>query len=214
MNGITYREDFGCWWPDYDHKPETCFMLVNRDRVDSRVATSLCKKKEICIQAGGHAGFWAMELSKSFQQVLTFEPEPALFECMSRNLKLLGEREGRPYERRILARRLALGDTIGEVMMRPHVSAGSWSVVPEGTVPVGQITVDSLGLDRCDAIFLDVEGYEVPALMGAAFTIQRFRPVIHVEMLVRSPDAIRAHLAGLGYRRHAKMHKDEVYVPR
>lgn len=208
--GIRFREDFGCWWPDYDHKPETCFMLVNRDCVDSRIATSLCRRVDVCVQAGGHAGFWPLELSRSFKNVRTFEPEPALFECLARNMAAWpkGTRD------RVIAERKAIGSFIGEVSMRPHCSAGSWSVTADGTVLVPQVTIDSLNLGRCDAIFLDIEGYEVEALKGAGRTIEKFRPILHVEMLERSADGIREHLARLKYRKHVRIHKDEIYVPR
>jgi len=216
VNGITFREDFGCWWPDYDHAPEKCFALVKRNLSDCRVATSLCKKRGVCVQAGGHAGFWPMELSKYFVDVRTLEPEPALFECMVRNLGLPDSKMGRSPRTHdgITVRRAALGAEVGQVMMRPHCSAGSWSVADDGTIPVEQVTIDSLNLSACDAIFLDVEGYERESLRGALLTIMKFKPVLHVEMLPRSADMIRAYVQSLGYARHSRVHKDEIFVPR
>jgi hypothetical protein len=46
-------------------------------------------------------------------------------------------------------------------------------------VPV--ITIDSLGLNACSLILLDVEGHELEVLQGAANTINQFHPGIIVE---------------------------------
>jgi len=205
MSGITYRKDFGYWWPDYDHKPEVCYGLVTRNKADIQFGIKLCKQRDRVIQAGGHAGLWAIELAKTFKNVHTFEPEPALFECMRRNI------DGTA----IHAWKLALGDTVGDVMLRPHVSAGSWSVQEDGTVPVKQVTIDSLGFTTLNLLILDIEGYEPQALRGAAQTIAKCRPVIHVEMLNRpTTEVTRTVLNEFGYMMVRKIHKDEIYVPR
>jgi hypothetical protein len=48
-----------------------------------------------------------------------------------------------------------------------------------GTVPT--ITIDSLALEACNLLCLDIEGMEIEAMTGAVETIKRFRPVIHLE---------------------------------
>ena len=48
-------------------------------------------------------------------------------------------------------------------------------------VPLATITVDSLDLDRCDLIKIDVEGMELDVLLGAVGTIRRCRPVVYFE---------------------------------
>lgn len=203
MQGISYREDFGAWWPDYDHSPEKCFQFVQQGLRDMDIAIGLCRKKEVCVQAGGHAGFWPKRLAKSFGMVFTFECEPILFECLKRNCWGIDN---------ITRSSLALGDRIGQAKMRPHVSAGGWRIDPEGTFPVDVITIDDLGLSDCDAIFLDIEGYEVEALCGAKATIDNFRPVLHVEELPRSREAIQRHMKKIGYREQARVHGDCIYV--
>jgi hypothetical protein len=87
-------------------------------------------------------------------------------------------------------------------------------VDPRGTFPVHQVTIDSLDLRECDAIFLDVEGYEVSALRGASETIARTRPVLMVEILPRSAEAITAHMAQIDYVRCGRVHGDFIYAPR
>lgn len=204
VSGFSFRKDFGCWWPDYDHKPEVAFALLKRDVSDMQEAVGLCKHRNQVIQAGGNIGLWPLALAKTFHSVHTFEPEPILFECLSRNI------EGAA----IKAWPMALGDFVGEVKLRRSVSAGTGRIDPEGTVPVKQTTIDTLGLTKVSAIFLDIEGYEAAALRGAKQTIARCRPIIHVEMLPRSAQEIHGVLKDYDYIRVRRVHKDEVYVPR
>jgi FkbM family methyltransferase len=47
------------------------------------------------------------------------------------------------------------------------------------TVPLA--TIDSLGLQRCDFMKIDVEGMELDVLQGAKSTVERFRPRLYIE---------------------------------
>lgn len=203
---ITFRPAFDAWWPDYDHAPETCFKFVKRGLPDCDIAARLCRHRRVCVQAGAHAGFWPRRLAGQFRKVYAFEPEPALFECARRNLRRwrVGNVDLRPH---------ALSSREGPAMMVPHRSAGSWTLDAAGSVPVTAITIDSLGLHACDAIYLDIEGHETEALTGAAKTIERFRPMIHLEELPDSAAAIEIHMAALGYVRTAAVHKDVIFRP-
>lgn len=46
---------------------------------------------------------------------------------------------------------------------------------------VKQLTIDSLGLGRCNMIKIDVEGMESNVIAGAQNTIRQFRPVLFLE---------------------------------
>jgi len=69
---------------------------------------------------------------------------------------------------------------------------------------------ETLGLPRLDVLKSDVEGHEAPVLAGAAGTLARFRPAVHLEVardrLLRagsSPEAIWAMLSELGHAAQA-----------
>lgn len=204
---ISFREDFGMFWPNYDHKPEACYSRVTkrvRD-LDVMIKRLPSERRRTVIQAGGHAGVWPKYLARVFKKVYTFEPEPALYQCLQRNVTAPN----------VQLSAFALGDTCTSVKLRPHVSAGSWRVdAIEGTLLVNQITIDALGLAYVDAIVLDVEGYEVNVLTGARGTIAQYKPIIMVEELDRSRQAIRHMLTSLGYREIDKVHSDHIWIPK
>jgi FkbM family methyltransferase len=208
MNGkivpkFSYREDFQLWWPETDHNPEKCHHRVMSRHKDADEVTRRCVNRRLAIQAGGHAGVWANRLARSFKKVLSFEPDPNLFQCLLRNATAPNIQV---YEQ-------ALGEKSCQAKMLPHASAGSWKIDPNGTVEVPMTIIDYLGLEQCDAILLDIEGYELKALEGARRTITRFKPVILLEEGKRKHE-IRAYMQKeFNYRAEKKAHDDMVFVP-
>jgi FkbM family methyltransferase len=136
--------------------------------------------------------------------VLTFEPDSALYECLQRNVAGCSS---------ITASPVALGPERSVVKMKPHIKAGSWSIDPAGSVDVPMMSIDMLGLSECDALVLDVEGYEVPALQGASKTIKRCRPMIHVEQLRAYRQESDNYLRSIGYAEQSRAGTDALYGP-
>ena len=130
-----------------------------------------CKHRRIVVQAGGNWGAWPVRLSATFETVYTFEPEPVNFDCLAANTA------GR---RNVVRLQAALGARHGCVGIATTAGkSGTAHVDGQGVVPV--LRVDDLELAVCDALLLDVEGYEIAALEGARETIDRCRPVLLVE---------------------------------
>lgn len=204
--GISFRRDLGVpggvWWPDYDHAPVKCMQFVQHGLPAVDRVAHFCPKMRVAVQAGGHAGFWAMALAAKFGHVHTFEPERALFDCMTRNCTATN----------VTFYRHGLGSSCGSVSFKSHVSAGSWRVDQAGEHRITLLTVDTLKLEALDALCLDIEGYEVEALAGAAETILRCRPVILCELLPRSKAAIETWLDEAGYVLRERYGRDGIFT--
>lgn len=86
----------------------------------------------------------------------------------------------------------ALSDENGHATFRLGDRSGWGNLLPDrdeledGTIEVRTVTLDSLvpelELDRVDAVKIDVEGGEVAVVRGAEETIDRFRPMIWLEI--------------------------------
>lgn len=88
-----------------------------------------------------------------------------------------------------------------------HFNFGSVSTILEpetdsaDLVPVPCRSVDSLALDRCDFMKIDVEGAELDVLKGAEATLQRHEPVLFLECnFIGKGLGVIQFLAKRGYR--------------
>ena len=158
----------GLWWPEKDR---IAFDLLQYEVTFLAAAIVECDNHYVAVQAGGNCGIYPLYLSDYFTTVLTFEPERQNYGCLLKNIE---------NRSNILPSCAALGDSRGLCGIEPCEYNNGASYVTDGRdVPV--VAIDELGLDACNLIQLDVEGYEAKALTGASQTINRCKPVIMVE---------------------------------
>ncbi len=178
---------------------------------DSELALAHCGKRRQVVQAGGHIGTWPVYLAETFADVFTFEPDWANFNCLARNTHDRGLNNVFPVRGVLGVRRGPIGLRKSEKSTGQH-RIGKGELVPS-------YRIDDLGLAKLDAIFLDVEGFEVPALQGALRTIERCRPVIMAEENKRALDQgyrlgdVARLLRPLGYRKVAEVNEDLIFAP-
>lgn len=171
----------------------------------------------VAIDGGANIGVHAVEFARHMYEwgrVLAFEAQELVFYALAGNLALNNCVNAR-------ARLVALGEKPGEIRvpeLDPFLPAsfGSLALRDRGDNPViGQevdydreagnavavVTLDSLGLERVDLIKLDIEGMELEALRGGLATLERRKPILHVE--ANKPGAraeLEKFLTSLGYR--------------
>lgn len=130
------------------------------------------KHRRVCVQAGGHIGIYPRILADDFERVYTFEPDWQNFRCLAVNACV-------PH---VFAARAAVGEThAGAALVLHGKSTGGHQISKTGSGPIPMMPIDDLPLDHCDAMFLDVEGYEIPALKGAMRMIKKHHPLLVVE---------------------------------
>jgi FkbM family methyltransferase len=172
---------------------------------------------DVAIQAGAHVGIWPWLLESYFKRVYTFEADPVNFQCAERNLDEFLSIE-------VTLTRAALSDRNGTLpWYRSLSNTGKHrpNVLGRGKTDstVDAVTIDSLDLPACDLICLDIEGYELAALKGAAATIKKFRPVVLVEDLPHAPwhglplRGVAVFLEVRGYRMARRIDNDQIWVP-
>jgi FkbM family methyltransferase len=108
----------------------------------------------------------------------------------------------------------ALGGSPGLVDLNRSDASniGTHSIKKEpGELKIPTITIDSLALESCDLIQLDVEGFESNVIEGAMHTIMRFKPIIVAESF-SGADAIEL-MKNLNYQHVGTSFSDSIYKP-
>jgi FkbM family methyltransferase len=165
-----------------------------------------CRGRSVVVQAGGHIGIYPRLLAARFARVYTYEPCHENFACLTRNAP----------QSNVYAARAFLGERHGCATLLRHSknTGGHHTGPPGGPIPVYRI--DDLALDACDAIVLDVEGFELAAIRGAHETIHNFRPLVIAEenkqmrMHGREPGDVERFLGHMGYRVALRLGEDLV----
>jgi FkbM family methyltransferase len=181
--------------------------LARLSDIDKTIAA--CKgQRRTVIQAGGSLGIWPAKLAKSFQRVISLEPNALNYEAMEINTADLGNVE---------IHQAALSDTAGAVgMCCDPRNIGAHYVTPLGNIPA--VTIDSLGIEDLDLLQLDIEGAEHAALLGARATIEKSHPVIVLELkrhglrFGHSDADTVAMLTSWGYVRNGAMGRDVIFI--
>lgn len=179
----------GFYWPD-DVAEKWRHSLKHVQALDWTLQR--CRGRRTAVQAGGNMGLWPRRMKEAgFHRVLSFEPDAVSRACLEKNAPGV----------EVYSCALGAGSSTCSIK---HRSLGSHNVVEGSDVKV--VSLDSFGLMAVDLLQLDVEGYEWHALLGAAETIERCRPLIHLELrgftekYGHSDAEVRDMLGRLGYR--------------
>jgi FkbM family methyltransferase len=144
------------------------------------------------LDVGANIGNISQALEHSGFDVIAFEPQPAIYDCLTKNIK------GKTYNS-------AVGSFNGEITM-PKVdysrkgNFGGISVGGNIGITVPMLTLDSLDLPKIGLIKIDVEGHEEEVLKGARNLILRDKPILYVE--ADRPEklmSLNLYIRSLGY---------------
>lgn len=167
-----------------------------------RGALAHIERFRTAVDGGAHRGIWTRELARNFDQVIAFEPK----EGLARQI---------PYG---FVHYVALGETEGTCSIKEgSKNTGQGHVIPGKDVYMAPL--DQFAIVNLDFLKLDLEGYELPALKGAAQTIATWKPAIMVEqngLCARygyTAADLHNWLAERGYRRVDSWGVDVLYLP-
>ena len=167
---------------------------VELDLVDSVLGgiRPFVKDDAVCLDVGANIGLYTLALAALAPKgsVWGFEPAPATFGFLSKNIEINGLAHAHSVH-------AAVGDITGTVEFQdiPFFTAGSFAVTGEPflttevlgslCIKTPSITIDQFmadqGLERLDFVKVDVEGGELSVLDGAKQTLATHRPLVVLE---------------------------------
>lgn len=160
---VAYYEEFASYYPDCELQTKR-FFLEN------------VQPDWVCIDAGANIGYHAILLGRlaSQGQVYAFEPT-STFDLLQRNLDW-------NQASNVTAIRMGLTSQSFEGTLPLY---RIWGQDPEPTQAT-YTTVDDFvsenGIQRVDLLKIDVDGYDLEVLWGAKQTLERFSPIVVIEL--------------------------------
>lgn len=200
---------YDCVWPAGDQYAQahvTAGVPFLRD------ATVWCRQRRRAVQAGGCVGLHPLVLAELFAAVETFEPSPTVLPLLRQNLAGVCN---------VTVHGGALTDdtTRHWAMRHVEVNAGASHLVPFVHEVVTLYRGDDFGWTDLDFLQLDVEGHELPALIGLEQTLLRCTPVVMIEeyghgapRYGHAQEDARKWLEARGWRQMATSESDRVMV--
>lgn len=201
----------GLWWPASDRVARAA-ILRDVEPAMRRMLPHIAGR-DCIVQAGGNVGVYPLALADHFRRVVTAEPDPVNAGCLAHNLA------ARDTFKRVEAHAVAFGAEAGDCQMvevEPG-NCGAHRVEPTAGLGIPVRRIDDMGLAACDAIWLDVEGFELAALKGARETIDRWSPAIAIEDKGLGAAYGETHgdaptwLRSLGYSQVDEIGRDKVF---
>lgn len=168
----------GWYFPGNDiHLAEAIQKDGSYQKRHRQSALAFVKNRECAVDIGSHVGLWSVDLAKSFNRVIAFEPEPTHIECY--RLNVLDKYSN------VLLHQYALGECKGTIFMyNPNpITSGNMKVTTNPTDTKVEIKrLDDFKIaEKIDFIKIDTEGYEYKVLLGGKETIITNKPVIVIE---------------------------------
>lgn len=191
--GLKRRSD-GLYWEIPASSPEAVIGLLDHEQKVKDFLMSHFKENKIFVDAGANVGGYSVRAASWGMKVYAFEPNPHNIALLRRNIEINNLSVNvLPY---------ALGSRPGKARLSPN--GGVSRITKDEGVEVEMRTLDSFDLPGADLLKVDVEGYELEVLRGAKKTLEKFHPIVMIEMHYWAGAENEAELfeilLGLGYK--------------
>lgn len=150
------------------------------------------------VDVGAHVGNHTLYFSKILGlKTIAFEPNAATFKLLAANVRENG------VELQCRLRHAAVGAAAGRVHTIASTEANSGmsrvEIDADGDTPLLNLDDELKNDGPIDVIKIDVEGWELDVLRGAARVIQQHRPLLYVEASDATFAQVRAYLVTCRY---------------
>ena len=184
------------------------------------IYSNMITKDYYCIDAGANLGFHSIQFGNLGKKVYAFEPQSYVYNQLCANVLFNN------LNSIVETYRLGLGDKedkqqLWNIEHEDWVGSGMHNWGGRGIIQenyggierstkneireediIKLITLDSLNINKCDLIKVDIQGYEYNMFVGAKKLIDTFKPIIFLENSIGDGETsikTKNHLIGLGY---------------
>ena len=150
--------------------------LDHDDSIMTRILPYI-KQGAIVVDVGAYIGDHTIAYAKKVGNegaVFAFEPSQPTFECLEYNLK--------GYKDTVLCFNMALGKEAGKCSLQSVETNYGMNYINSDSGEIEVRTLDSFNLGGLDFLKIDCEGYELDVLEGAKETINKYRPIMFIEI--------------------------------
>lgn len=156
-------------------------QTISRDQYFPSEIIAL-SENEVFVDAGAHVGLTALEFAKrsnnQFNKIICFEPDAANIQQLKLNIREC------PMSAKIDVLNLGVYDSAQELSFSSEDSTcSSAHISNSGNIIIHTVSIDEqLQNEHITFIKMDIEGAEIPALIGAQKTIQQSRPKLAISV--------------------------------
>ncbi len=167
-------------------------IFKSHEPINTQIISRILKKGMTCLDIGGNIGYYVLlerQLVGDEGRIIAFEPSPRNYNYLKKNIQLQNVTN-------ISAYNFACGDKDGNATFFINKKSNGCKVIAEGVIPPDQSLgtlsevpvrildpfIEELKLDRVDFIRMDAEGYELHIFKGLKKTLEKFKPIISIEL--------------------------------
>jgi len=212
----------GWWLPDYDTHFVSMLKEVNGEFTYQQshrdYVLGFVKNFDVVIDVGANVGFWSKDFCRKFKTVWAFEPINDIIDCYRKNMK---EFDNWHLEQ------VGLSDKQKEnvEIYKGIQNSGGASLVEGFESASNQVEYIDIKMmdnyindfDKVDLIKVDIQGHEYEFVLGALKFIDKFSPILSLELPIRTTvektyaQAVIDELHVLGYNQVGRHKKDTVF---
>jgi FkbM family methyltransferase len=179
------------------------------EELETEVLLSYVQPHSTLLDIGANIGYYTVEVARkaTFGKVISFEPDPANFALLQRNVAL-------NQVKNTVLHNAAISDRAGHMRLYKHpFNTGDYRLYNDGDfkefVDVPTLRLDDVITERVDMIKIDVQGFEYFAMKGAEQILKQYKPLILTEFWPRGLTN-----SGITAKAYLDLLKDNGYQPR
>ena len=183
--GVAFAGDIG----SYIDRQVYLFGNYEEQCIDHFISLVPKNRRHLILDVGANVGTHSLSFARLFQNVHSFEPNPVLWPAFERNMELNDIKNVSLHKVGLGAKDEMLTLFLTE---KANFGLGTFATFDQYDVPlkasatckvvIGDDFLETIGVSACDAVKIDVQGFEPEAIAGLRRTIERNRPIIWFEL--------------------------------